>query len=63
MEVKSRKSTSGFIELDVNEINTTIFKSEKQEAEKLITNLLSIIDDLTWITEKSVLQHVNENFQ
>ena len=62
MTIKSR-ATHAFVELSVDEINTTIFKSDKREAEELIRNLLSVIDDLTLITNKTVAQHITENFQ
>lgn len=38
--------THEFIELKVDEIETTIFKNSKVEIAKMIGNLLNIIDDL-----------------
>lgn len=58
------RPTHDFVEIKVDEIETTIFKNHgKNEAEELVTNLLGVIDALTAITGKSVSQHVTENFQ
>lgn len=50
MEIKSRLTRS-FLELKVDEVETTIFK-ESTEPSEVINNLLSIIDDLCVLTDK-----------
>lgn len=50
MEIKSRLTRS-FVELKVDEFETTIFK-ESTEPSEVINNLLSIIDDLCVLTDK-----------
>ena len=45
MKIKSRL-TRAFIELKVDEIETTIFESDKKQMEEMRDNLLDIIDDL-----------------
>lgn len=62
MKIKSRYSSSGFIELNVDEIECTIFKNEKEEATDLINNLISIINDLTAITGRDISDHINDFF-
>ena len=46
MKITARTSASGFIELKVDEIETTIFKGSNEELEIMIENLLSTIEDL-----------------
>lgn len=45
MKIKSRM-TRDFIELRVDEIQTTIFKSDKNQVEEMRDNLLDIVGDL-----------------
>lgn len=46
MTITARISASGFIELKVDEIETTISKGSNEELEIMIENLLSTIEDL-----------------
>jgi len=59
MEIKVRR-THGFIELKVDEIETTIFKSDPKEIEDMIKHLLDVVDDLASYTDKSVKEFVEE---
>ena len=59
MKITTRKS-HGFIELTVDESQETIYRSDKNEVDDLICNLLSVIDDLSSYTDKSVTEYVNE---
>jgi len=51
MELQTRFSASGFLEIKVNEIEVTIFKSADSEIDELIFNLESVIDDLRILKE------------
>ena len=51
MKISTRISPSGFIEIMVNEIETTIFKDDIAEAEELINNLQNVIDDIKKLIE------------
>ena len=53
MKITARK-THYFTEIKVDEIETTIFKTSKKEAEDMIRNLLSVIDQLMDYTDKSI---------
>ena len=53
MKITARK-THYFTEIKVDEIETTIFKTSKKEAEDMIRNLLSVIDILMNYTDKSI---------
>ncbi len=53
MKITARK-THYFTEIKVDEIETTIFKTSKKEAEDMIRNLLSVIDILMDYTDKSI---------
>jgi hypothetical protein len=46
MKITTRISASGFIEIKVDEIETTIFKDSKKEISDMIQNLLDVIDDI-----------------
>jgi hypothetical protein len=59
MEIKA-KITPTFIEIKVDEIETTIFKSDKSEAENMIYNLLDIAYFLSAYTGKSVKEYAIE---
>lgn len=51
MKLTTRISASGFIEIKVDEIETTIFKNSKIEIEQMIDNLLNVIDELEQLSE------------
>jgi hypothetical protein len=59
MKLTARR-THAFIEIKVDEISTTIFKSDTKEVEDTIANLLSIADDLANYTEKSIIDYAKE---
>ena len=59
MKLTSRFANS-FIEIKVDEIETTVFKSDEKEVELMIYNLLDIVNDLATYTDKSVADHVKE---
>ena len=50
MILKSRL-TRNFIEIKVDEIETTIFKKDKGEIEDTVRNLVNIIDDLARLSD------------
>jgi len=52
MKITTRISASGFIELKVDEIETTIFKSDENELENTIFNLLQVVEDLSSVAGK-----------
>jgi len=58
MILKARK-THAFIEIKVDEIETTVFKSSK-EIEDMINNLLDVVNDLASYTDKTVKDFVEE---
>lgn len=64
MKITSRK-THSFIELKVDEIETTVYKSNPIEVKDMIYNLLEIADDLISYTDKSLKDYLtffqNEN--
>ena len=52
MELTTRFSGSGtFLEIEVNEVDTIIFKNTNQPLE-MIENLISVIEDLCKLTDK-----------
>lgn len=57
MTIQSRK-THAFIELKVDEIETTIYKSNPKEIEDAINNFLSVVSDLASYTDKTVKDFV-----
>jgi uncharacterized lipoprotein YajG len=59
MEIKVRR-THTFVELKVDEIETTIFKSSQKEMEDMINHLLNVVNDLASYTDKSVQEFVEE---
>ena len=59
MEIKVRR-THAFVELKVDEIETTIFKSSAKEMEDMINHLLNVVNDLASYTDKSVQEFVEE---
>jgi len=58
MKLTYRK-THDFVDIKVDEIETTIFKSDMQEAERVIRNLLEVIDSLMDYTDKSISEFIN----
>lgn len=46
MKLITRISSSGFIEIKVDEIETTIFRNSKVEIAEMIGNLLEVIDEI-----------------
>jgi hypothetical protein len=44
--ILKQRLTHNFIEIKVDEIETTLFKSEKKDIEQMIYNLLDVVDDL-----------------
>ena len=59
MEIKTRK-TREFIELEVDEIKTTIFKHRTNEIKDQIYNLLQAASDLASYTTSSLSEFVDE---
>ena len=52
MELTTRFSGTGtFLEIEVNEVDTIIFKNTNQPLE-MIENLISVIEDLCKLTDK-----------
>ena len=51
MKLTTRISASGFIEIKVDEIETTIFKHSKNEIDDMITNLLDVVEDLAKLSD------------
>ena len=54
------RTTHAFIEIKVDEIETTVFKSSPQEIQSMIENLLDVVNDLASYTDKSVKDYVEE---
>ena len=59
MEIKTRKTVE-FIELEVDEIETTIFKHRTNEIKDQIYNLLQAASDLASYTTRSLSEFVDE---
>ena len=59
MELKTR-TTHAFVEIKVDEIETTIFKSNPEEIKSMINNLLDVVNDLASYTDKTVSEYVLE---
>jgi hypothetical protein len=53
MKLTARR-THAFIEIKVDEMETTVFGSSKKEIEDMISNLLDIADDLASYTDMSL---------
>jgi len=60
MELETRK-THDFIEIKVDEIETTIFKNTS-EVNTTIINLIDVIDDIASYTDKNVIDFINEYY-
>lgn len=59
MELKTRR-TYAFIEIKVDEIETTVFKSNPEEIKQMINNLLNVVNDLASYTDKTVSEYVSD---
>lgn len=59
MELKTR-TTHAFVEIKVDEIEVTVFKSNQEEIKQMINNLLDVVNDLASYTEKTVTEYVSE---
>lgn len=59
MELKTR-TTYAFIEIKVDEIETTVFKSNPEEIKQMINNLLDVVNDLASYTDKTVSEYVSD---
>jgi hypothetical protein len=55
------RTTHAFIEIKVDEFETTVFKSDQSEINEMIANLLDVVSDLASYTDMSVLEHVKSN--
>lgn len=51
MKLDTRFSSSGFLEIKVDEIESTVFKNDSLEIDSLISNLESVINDLKVLKE------------
>ena len=51
MKLKCRL-THAFADLKIYEVETTVYKSDPQEIERLIDNLTDVIDDLAKLMDK-----------
>ena len=54
------RTTHAFVEIKVDEIEATVFKSNQDEIKEMINNLLDVVNDLASYTEKSVSDYVSE---
>jgi len=61
MKITTRISASGFIELKVDEIETTIFKTDVDEAKQTISNLIDVINDLSDIANLDIYFKIKDN--
>lgn len=59
MKITARK-THAFVEIKVDEIETTVFKSNPEEINQMINNLLDVVNDLASYTDKTVSEYVSE---
>ncbi len=60
MELITRFSGTGtFLEIEVNEVDTIIFKNTNQPLE-MIENLLSVIEDLCELTDKEFYYEIED---
>ena len=59
MKLETR-TTKTFINIKVDEIETTIFSSSKQELNIMINNLLDVVAELAYYTDKSVSEYVKQ---
>ena len=61
MKIKTRWSSSGFLELKTDQQETTVFRKDVQEIDEIINNLISVIEDLASLKEQSVTVIFEEN--
>lgn len=61
MKIKTRWSSSGFLELKTDQQETTVFKKDVHEINEIINNLISVIEDLASIKNQSVTITFEEN--
>jgi len=54
MKLTSRISTNNFIDIKVDEMETTIFETDTNEIDDTITNLLNVIEDLARLRGVSI---------
>ena len=60
MELTTRFSGTGtFLEIEVNEVDTIIFKNTNQPLE-MIENLISVIEDLCKLTDKEFYYEIED---
>ena len=52
MIIKTRISSSGFIDISVDEISTTIFANSENEIKETISNLEEVIEDLKHLRDR-----------
>ena len=50
--ILKQRLTHNFIEIKVDEIETTLFKSDKKDVEQMIYNLLDVVNDLARLIGK-----------
>ena len=50
--ILKQRLTHNFIEIKVDEIETTLFKSDKKDVEQMIYNLLDVVNDLAKLIGK-----------
>ena len=50
--ILKQRLTHNFIEIKVDEIETTLFKSDKKDVEQMIYNLLDVVNDLARLIDK-----------
>jgi hypothetical protein len=50
--ILKQRLTHNFAEIKVDEIETTLFKSDKKDVEQMIYNLLDVVDDLAKLIGK-----------
>lgn len=57
MKLTARK-TYAFVEIEVDEIKTTVFASDSKEVKEMIYNLLSVANDLASYTGRTLTEYV-----
>lgn len=57
----TQRLTHAFIEIKVDEIETTIFKDSKDEIEETIANLTDVLEDLYGMIDKEMVINVLDN--
>lgn len=59
MKITSRK-THNFVELKVDRIDDTIYKSDLNEIREQILNLLDVVDDLASLNDRTIREYLEE---